>query len=289
MTALKKKSPPLVGAHFSIAGGVYNALLKAIEFGATTLQIFTGNQKQWQSKSISDADAEKWHEILSKSDLKKIMSHDSYLINLGSGKHDLIDKSKTLFKKEIERCQKLGITYLNFHPGAATGDDEQVCLDRICDNLKSFAPLLQEDSLTLLLETTAGQGTTVGYSFEHLGYIIKKVCHQIPIGVCIDTCHIFAAGYDIKTKEGWDSTLKAFEQEIGLSYLKALHVNDSLHPVGSRKDRHASIGEGEIGLESFKIMMKHPQLCPLPKYLETPRGDEMWKQEIALLKKFQGE
>ncbi len=288
MTAKKTPSPSPVGAHFSIAGGVYNALTKAIEFGATTLQIFTSNQKQWNGKDISDADAEKWKEIVAGSDLKKIMSHDSYLINLGSGKPELMEKSRNLFTREVARCQKLSLSYLNFHPGAATGDDEQVCLDRICDSLISFAPLFKDDSLTLLLETTAGQGTTVGYSFEHLGYIIKKVNAHVPIGVCIDTCHIFSAGYDIRDQASWDATLDTFEQEVGLSYLKALHVNDSLKPFGARKDRHASLGEGEIGMECFKVMMQDPRLSHLPKYLETPNGDEMWKKEIALLNKFQG-
>lgn len=288
MTESQSPNSPLVGAHFSIAGGVYKALEKAIEFGATTLQIFTGNQKQWQSKDISDADAEKWHEILANSNLKKVMSHDSYLINLGSNKPELLEKSKTLFKREVGRCQKLGLTYLNFHPGAATGATEEACLDRICESLISFAPLFKDDSLTLLLETTAGQGSTVGYSFEHLGYIIKKVHTHVPIGVCIDTCHIFSAGYDIRDKSAWDETLQAFETHIGLKYLKALHVNDSMKPLDSRRDRHASLGEGEIGMECFKVMMQHPKLANLPKYLETPNGDTMWKKEIALLKKFQG-
>lgn len=289
MTDSKNKSIPLVGAHFSIAGGVYNALLKAIDFGANTLQIFTANQKQWKPKAISDEDAEQWHALTKQHNLTQIMSHASYLINLGSGKEDVATKSQQLFQTEIERCQKLKISYLNFHPGAATGDPEQECLDRICERLNTYGPCFKDDSLTLVLETTAGQGTTVGYTFDQLGYIIKKTTAHIPIGVCIDTCHIFAAGYDIRDKKAWEATLKEFDQKVGLSYLKALHVNDSLKPFGSKKDRHASLGEGEIGIECFKAMMKHPQLQSLPKYLETPDGDQMWKKEIAMLKKFQGE
>lgn len=290
MTGSKAQpTKPLVGAHFSIAGGVYNAPLKALELGATTLQIFTANQKQWKPKAISDEDADKWHEVVEGSGLEKIMSHDSYLINLGSGKPDIAEKSITLFGSEIQRCQKLNLSYLNFHPGAATGDEEKVCLDRICDRLNTFSSHFKDDSLTLLLETTAGQGTTVGYSFEQLGYIIKNTHKHVPIGVCIDTCHIFSAGYDIRDQKGWDETLKAFDEHIGLSYLKALHVNDSLKPLASRKDRHANLGEGEIGIECFKVMMRHPKMLHLPKYLETPNGDVKWKEEIAMLKQFQGE
>jgi len=148
--------------------------------------------------------------------------------------------------------------------------------------------LLKDQPLRLLIEATAGQGTVIGHRFEHLAYIIEKVKEHIPIGVCIDTCHIFAAGYDIRTKQGWDQTLEEFEKIIGLDHLYAFHVNDSLHPLGSRKDRHASLGKGEIGQECFKIMMTHPLLRELPKYLETPFGETMWKEEIQTLRNFAG-
>jgi len=214
------------------------------------------------------------------------MSHDSYLINLGSNKPDLLEKSQKAFEEELKRCFQLKLAFLNFHPGAATGDSEENCLDRITKSLLGVERLIEGKQLVLLIEATAGQGTTMGYCFEHLGYIIEKVKAKIPIGVCIDTCHIFAAGYDIRTEEAWDATLKEFEKFVGISTLYALHVNDSLHPLGSRKDRHASLGKGYIGAEGFKAMMAHPKLREIPKYLETPHGDKMWKDEIAMLRKF---
>ena len=276
----------LIGAHFSSAGGVHKALLRAKECEATTLQLFTTNQKQWHGKPISKEELTLWHETLKTTQLKKIMCHDSYLINLGSNKAEVLEKSKNAFKREIERCLALNLAFLNFHPGAATGDSEGNCLDRIVKSLLETEPLLRGSSLRLLIETTAGQGTVVGDHFEHLAYIIKKVETKIPIGVCIDTCHIFAAGYDIRNEKAWTSTLKEFEQIVGLKHLYALHVNDSMHPLGSRKDRHASLGKGHIGIEGFEAMMQINALKTIPKYLETPNGDTMWKNEIAMLRKF---
>jgi deoxyribonuclease-4 len=214
------------------------------------------------------------------------MSHDSYLINLGSPDDLILEKSLHAFSEEIKRCHQLEITYLNFHPGAYTQGSPDLCLEQIVKSLLKMEKLLAKGSTRLLIETTAGQGTTMGAKFDEIGYIIDEVKKAIPIGVCIDTCHIFAAGYDITTHEGWNATLKTFDEEIGLEHLYALHVNDSLKPLGSRKDRHASLGKGEIGLECFKAMMKHSKLKKLPKYLETP-NPEIWDKEIALLRGFE--
>ena len=175
---------------------------------------------------------------------------------------------------------------MNFHPGAATGDSEENCLNRIVESLLILEPLMQHQKLRLLIEATAGQGSTVGHRFDHLGYLIDRVKGKIPIGVCIDTCHIFAAGYDIRSQQGWEEVLQEFDQKVGLEYLCALHVNDSLHGLGSRKDRHANLGKGEIGLTCFEVMMTHPALRSLPKYLETPNGELMWKDEIRMLRDF---
>jgi deoxyribonuclease-4 len=277
----------LIGAHTSISGGVYHALLQGEEIGATTIQIFTANQKQWVGRPIPEDDLKRWHETRKKLGLTSLMSHASYLINLGSPKEDLLKKSLNAFEEEIRRCFQLGLTFLNFHPGAATGDSEENCLDRIATTLLKTAPLFEKNSqLTLLIETTAGQGTSVGHKFEHLAHIINGVKGKIPIGVCIDTCHIFAAGYDVCSTKGWEQTLAEFDQIVDLKYLRALHVNDSKNPLGSRKDRHESLGKGEIGLDGFRAMMQHPKLRKIPKYLETPNGDTMWKQEIALLREF---
>ncbi len=271
----------------SISGGVHQALLRGQEIGATTIQIFTANQKRWASRPISEKEIFLWEKTLNETQIKKVMSHDSYLINLGSPKKDVEEKSLKAFEAEIQRCLQLNLNFLNFHPGAATGDTEESCLNRISANLIKMVPLFEKNhSLKLLIETTAGQGTTIGYRFEHLAYIIGKVHGILPIGVCLDTCHIFAAGYDICTLDGWNATLDAFEKIVGLKHLCALHVNDSKQALGSRKDRHASLGKGEIGLESFRFMMEHPKLKTIPKYLETPDGETMWKDEIALLQKF---
>jgi len=276
----------LIGAHTSAAGGVHNALYEGQEIGATTIQLFTSNQKRWEGAQISDKELDLWKGALKETGLQKIMSHDSYLINLGSPHHDVLHKSQKAFKEELLRCQKLEISYLNFHPGAALDASAEECLDKIIANLAHLEDVVAKGPTRLLIETTAGQGSSVGYRFEQLGYIIDHLHKKIPIGICIDTCHIFAAGYDIRTEAAWDNTLKEFDKAVGLKHLYALHVNDSVKPLGSRVDRHAALGKGEIGLECFKVMMTHPLLRNLPKYLETPEGPPLWKNEIKLLRKF---
>ena len=276
----------LIGAHTSTAGGVHNALIKGQGIGATTIQIFTSNQKQWMGRIFSEDDLAKWKEYLIATGITNIMSHDSYLINLGSNKNELLAKSRKAFREEIKRCLALDLTYMNFHPGAATGASEEECLDRIVESLILLTPLLENKSIRLLIEATAGQGSTVGHRFEHLGYIIERVKGKVPIGVCIDTCHIFAAGYDIRDKQTWEKTLTEFDEKVGLSHLYAFHVNDSLHSLGSRKDRHANLGKGEIGMKCFETMMTHPKIRLIPKYLETPNGEVMWKDEIRMLRNF---
>ena len=278
---------PLIGAHFSAAGGVFNAVKHAFEYGATTLQLFTSNQKQWQGRVLTDETIEKFLELVEETGMKKIMSHDSYLINLGSPKEELRQKSSKAFKEEIKRCTQLQIDYCNFHPGAATGSEVEDCLDTICDSLlECQKEANHEHAPRLLLETTAGQGTSLGHEFQHLAHIIKKVKTKISIGVCIDTCHIFAAGYDIRDKKGWNATLQEFDDVIGLKHLYAIHVNDSKMPFDSRRDRHANLGKGEIGIAGFKAMMQHPKLVDIPKYLETPNGETCWKDEIKQLFSF---
>jgi deoxyribonuclease-4 len=275
----------LIGAHVSISGGVHKALERGAEIGATTIQIFTSNQKQWHGSPIPQEEVNKWFETLEKTGLKEIMSHDSYLINLGSPKPDLLHKSRKAFLEELSRCHQLNLSYLNFHPGSATGSTEEECLNTIVESLLSFEKETAQGNTRLLIEATAGQGTVVGYSFEHLNYILSRVKHLIPIGVCIDTCHIFAAGYDLRTRESCDETLKAFDAVVGLPHLYAFHMNDSLKPLDSHVDRHANLGEGEIGMKCFDFLMTDPRTRKLPKYLETPNGETKWKDEIAHLKK----
>lgn len=281
-----KESELLIGAHTSASGGVYNALLEGKEIGATTIQLFTSNQKQWASKPYDDSLIQKWKETLEETGLKKIMSHDSYLINLGSPNEEARLKSCEAFHREIERCKLLGISFLNFHPGAALTEDPQQCLDHIVHSLLSCKKQMEGSPTRLLLESTAGQGSSVGYRFEHLAYIIEGVQHTLPIGVCIDTCHSFAAGYDMRTEQTLDATLKEFDRVVGLKHLYAFHLNDSAKGLGSRVDRHKPLGEGEIGIECFKLLMRDPRTRTIPKYLETPDGSPLWKKEIAMLRNF---
>lgn len=274
----------LIGAHTSISGGVHQALLRGAELGATTVQIFTSNQKQWTSHPIPEEEVTLWFKTLEKTGLREIMSHDSYLINLGSPKPDLLEKSRKAFLAELKRCHQLNLSYLNFHPGSATGSTEEECLNLIVESLLSFEKEASQGKTRLLIEATAGQGTVVGDTFPHLSYLVDRVKDKIPIGVCIDTCHIFAAGYDLRTPEACDATLKEFDKIVGLSHLYALHLNDSLKPLGSCVDRHANLGEGEIGMDCFNFLMKDPRTKHLPKYLETPNGETKWQDEIAHLK-----
>ncbi len=280
------KKELLIGCHCSAAGGVFNALYHGQELGATTIQLFTSNQKQWKGANITGEIVDKWEAALEETGIEEVMSHASYLINLGSPKAEGLAKSRKAFKEEVERCLKLGIPYLNFHPGAALDGGEEACIGRIIESLVGVAPLLDKGDTTLLLETTAGQGTSIGHRFEQLAEIIAGVEGDAPIGVCIDTCHIFAAGYDIRTPKAWEAMLKEFDKVIGLKYLHAFHVNDSKKELGSRRDRHANLGEGEIGIGAFKAMMQHPKTRMLPKYLETPPDPERWPGEIKLLRKF---
>ena len=276
----------LIGAHTSTAGGLENALFEGADIGATTIQIFTRNQKRWVNKPIEDDEAAKFISIQQQLGIKEIMSHDSYLINLGCPNDETLQKSRTAFKEEIKRCHALDITYLNFHPGAALDSTEEQCLETIVASLKSLESEIAKGKTKILLETTAGQGSVVGYRFEHLQYIIDNTKHFMPIGVCIDTCHIFSAGYDLRTKQDVDKMIEEFDRVVGLKYLFAFHLNDSLKPFADRKDRHAPLGEGEIGIECFKALMSHPKTKLIPKYLETPDGPSLWKKEIAMLREF---
>ncbi|MFA5250424.1 MAG: deoxyribonuclease IV [Parachlamydiales bacterium] len=278
------KKTLFIGAHMSIEGGLHNALLRGQAIGANVIQIFTANQRQWKTKKITLEELALWKEAKKNTAITHIMSHASYLINLGSSKKELLEKSRRAFLDELERCHQLDLDYLNFHPGAALGFSEEECLQTILESLLSFELPASRGRTELLIELTSGQGTVTGYLFEQLGFLISHLHRKLPIGVCIDTCHAFAAGYDLRTEEALSSTLKAFEQKIGLKYLRALHLNDTFSKLGERKDRHAPIGQGLIGLKGFEAIMQHPRLSPLPKYLETP-DPGLWEDEIKLLHK----
>ena len=276
----------LIGAHTSTAQGLYHALIEGKDIGATTIQLFTRNQRRWDSKPLDDEEVALWHATLEDTGLRNIMSHGSYLVNLGAPDPEILKKSRKTLKEEIERCNALGISFLTVHPGSALKDDRTQCIERIVESLHGVEDTINEGTTRILLETTAGQGSVIGYRFEELAEIIEKVEKHIPVGVCFDTCHSFAAGYDIRTEEGWKSTLKEFDETIGLDNLRAFHVNDSWNAIGSRRDRHAPLGEGEIGIDSFKVLMRGKITREIPKYLETPGGDPLWIKEISMLREF---
>ncbi|WP_194843935.1 deoxyribonuclease IV [Candidatus Clavichlamydia salmonicola] len=274
----------LIGAHTSTAGGLVNALWEGACIGATTVQIFTSNQRRWQRKLLSPEMMADFKAVLQETGLRDIMSHASYLINMASPNEETTIKSRQAFYEEVIASRDLGLKYVNFHPGAALNDSREAGLKRIIQGILLTAPLLENADCYLLLETTAGQGSLLGKTFEELAVILEGTKNYLPMGVCIDTCHIFAAGYDIRTKEGWDQVLQDFDRIIGLKYLKAFHLNDSIYDIGSAKDRHAALGNGKIGWNCFRFLMTDPRTESIPKYLETPDGCPLWQKEIALLR-----
>ncbi len=275
-----------IGAHISIADHISNAVSNAEEIGCEVLQIFTKNQQQWKEKQYTKEDIDIFHNVAknSKIDADLICSHNSYLINICAGKSFVLKQSIESFINEINRCQSLGIKYLIFHPGAHVGQGETIGLKIISDNLNSIIEATKDSGVILLLETTAGQGTNLGYKFEHLSYLINRINQKKRIGVCLDTCHIFAAGYDIRDEFNYYKTMEQFEKIIGLDYLKAFHLNDSKKELSSRVDRHERIGKGHIGEKAFELLMKDKRFENLPGILEVPGGIDAFKEDILFLK-----
>jgi len=288
-----------VGAHVSASGGVYNAPLNAMEIGAKAFALFTKNQRQWVAKPLDEKTIEKFKENLAKSGIlpKHILPHDSYLINLGHPEEEKLEKSRAAFIDELERCGQLGLDRLNFHPGSHLAkvskkdkENREVmqpiedrCLDVIAESIN--IALDKTEGVSAVIENTAGQGSNLGWRFEHLAHIIDKVEDKSRIGVCIDTCHMFTAGYDIRTREAYDKTWDEFERIVGFQYLMGMHINDSKPPLGSHVDRHHSLGKGEIGLDAFRFIMNDDRMDDIPLILETI-DETIWKEEIELLYSF---
>lgn len=264
---------PILGAHMSIAGGYYKAVIAARKAGCDCVQIFTKNNNQWRAKPLTDEDTAKFRDELKAQNITAPLSHASYLINLASPKDELRQKSIDALIVELERADALGVPYVVFHPGSFTTSSEEEGLDAIVDSLNQV--LQKTDSLTTtpLLENTAGQGSNLGWKFEHLAYIIENVKDSERVGVCIDTCHTFAAGHPLGTPAEFDATIEAMDLAFGLNKIKAIHLNDSKKEFGSRKDRHEHIGEGEMGLEPFRMLLNDPRFTTIPMYLETEKGD----------------
>ncbi len=275
-----------VGAHVSSAGGVENAVLNANKIGAKGFALFTKNQRQWFAKPLEEKHINKFKEYCEEfgytSDM--ILPHDSYLINLGHPEIEKREKSLDSFVDELKRCEILGLKYLNFHPGSHLKKiSEEECLNNIATSMNSA--IKETESCQLVMECTAGQGSNLGFKFEQLAYIISKVEDKSRVGVCLDTAHMFAAGYDIRTKETYEETMKNFEEIIGFEYLKGMHINDSKAKFNSHVDRHNSLGKGEIGIDAFKFIMRDERIDNIPLILETI-DPEIWNQEIELLYSF---
>lgn len=272
-----------IGAHVSIAGGVQNAPLNARRIGATAFGLFTKNQRQWRAKPLSEEEIRLFRENCLEAGYRpeQILPHDSYLINLGHPETEGLARSREAFVEEMRRCEALGLLYLNFHPGSHLDRiSEAECIARIADSIN--IALDQTRGVTAVIENTAGQGTNVGHRFEHLAAIIERVADRSRVGVCLDTCHGFSAGYDLRTEAGYAEALAAFDAVVGWAYLRGLHLNDGKKALGSRVDRHESIGQGTLGLEVFRRIMNDPRFDGIPMILETP-DESRWAEEIRLL------
>lgn len=275
-----------IGAHVSASGGVENAPVNASKIGANAFALFTKNQRQWISAPLSESSIEKFKkncESLGFSSAQ-ILPHDSYLINLGNPDDEALEKSRASFLDEMQRCEQLGLSMLNFHPGshlkAISVDD---CLKRIAESIN--ITLSKTKGVCAVIENTAGQGSNVGNKFEEIRKIIDNVDDKSRVGVCIDTCHTFAAGYDLRDKDSFDLAIKEFDSIIGLNYLKAMHLNDSMKGLASKVDRHNNIGKGEIGATCFELIIKDSRFDNIPLILETP-DESLWAEEIATLRSY---
>jgi len=288
---------PLLGAHMSIAGGLYKAVEAAAALGMETVQIFTHspsqwavkpvipagkeslrsgntltkNNNQWAAKELTDGDIALFRTLLRQSKLKFATAHDSYLINLASPDRTLYERSIEAFAVEVERAESLGLSYLVMHPGTPTDGDETAGLVRIAQAIDEVHARRADVRVKILLETTAGQGKSLGHRFEHLATIFKSVKAPKRLGVCLDTCHVFAAGYELAPRKKYEATMAEFDRVIGLSRIKAFHMNDSKKPLGSRVDRHEHIGQGHLGLEPFRLLVNDPRFEKIPMIMETPK------------------
>ena len=274
------------GAHVSASGGVENAPRNAHEIGATAFALFTKNQRQWAAPPLSQAQIEAFKEACEKYgySAEQILPHDSYLINLGHPEEEGLQKSRDSFFHEMSRCEALGLDRLNFHPGSHLKKiSEEESLDRIAESINMA--LEHTEGVIAVIENTAGQGSNLGYDFAHLRYIIDRVEDKSRVGVCIDTCHAFAAGYDLSTEESCEKVFAEFEQIVGFKYLKGMHLNDAMKPLGSRVDRHSPMGDGVLGIDVFRYVARDKRFDGIPLILETP-DESRWAEEIARLKAF---
>ena len=277
------------GAHVSASGGVENAPRNASAIGATAFALFTKNQRQWRSAPLSAASIEAFGRELAAAaiDPRHVLPHDSYLINLGHPEEEGLERSREAFLDEMQRCEQLGLDRLNFHPGSHLKKiSVEECLDRVAESIN--IALRATKGVTAVIENTAGQGSNVGFAFWQLRRIIDGVEDCSRVGVCLDTCHSFAAGYDLSSELACERTFEEFDREVGFEYLRGVHLNDALRPLGSRIDRHTPLGEGQIGWDCFRFIARDSRFDDLPLILETP-DESRWAEEIEILNKFANE
>jgi len=262
------------GAHMSIAGGLHRAFERAERVGCDCLQVFVKNQRQWRAPPITEAERHAWHRAKEASPVRPVLAHAAYLINLASPDRALWRRSIEAFVEELRRCALLGIDALIVHPGSHRGRGEAWGLKRVAEALDRIHERTEELNVRTVLETTAGQGSCLGQRFEHLAEIISRVREPKRVGICIDTCHIFAGGYELRTQEGYEATMAHLDAQVGLERIVAFHVNDSMQPLASRRDRHTAIGRGELGRHAFRRLINDPRFFRRPMILETPKGTD---------------
>jgi deoxyribonuclease-4 len=273
-----------IGAHVPVTGGLFKAPQNGAAVGAEAIQIFTRNQMQWRSRPLEDAECGAFREALARSGVRVALAHGSYLVNLASPVSDFLTRSRECFRAEMERCHALGIPYLVFHPGAHMGRGDTAGLAALAESLDWLLQRTEGLAVTPLIEVTAGQGSSLGHRFEHLAEVFDRVRAPDRLGVCLDTCHLYAAGYDIATAQGYERTLSAFHHIVGLPKLKAVHLNDSKKGLGSRVDRHARAGEGVLGLEAFRRIVNDRRFRGIPLVVESPGPLAEWKKEIGRIR-----
>ena len=278
-----------LGAHESIAGGLYRAFDRAQSVGCETVQIFVKSNRSWAVKSLTEEEIARFKERAAETGIHPVVAHTSYLLNLGTPDEKLWHRSLETLIIELERCEALEVPYLVLHPGSHVGTGEEAGLARVAEALGKVHAATPGFRAQILLETTAGQGTNLGYRFEHLAWLLENTPQGDRLGVCLDTCHVFAAGYELRTEEGYEATMAAFDRTVGLERLRAVHLNDSKGDLGSHKDRHEHIGKGHIGLEGFRNVLNDPRLAGLPGLLETPKSDDLHEdaENLAVLRSLQ--
>lgn len=274
----------LLGAHVSIREGVRLAPGRGEALGCETIQIFSKNQRQWRAKPLEEEEARAFRKAVRETGMRGVMIHDSYLINLADPEGENLEKSRGAFVEELERAQRLGVSYLVFHPGAHKGAGEEAGLARIAESLDACAERAEAPDVVMCLEVTAGQGTALGYRFEQLRTIREAVRDPKRVGYCLDTCHLFAAGYDLRDAEGYEAVMHHVEVVLGVDNVKAFHLNDAKRELGSHVDRHEEIGKGEIGLEGFRMLVNDPRFREAPGALEVPGEEKEYRANLELLK-----